>query len=91
MNMTGMMGVSRRTSKSPTNSRPQSPARAQKRKIEEREPGEIIRSPSELTDVHPNKRQAMEEIETVLGTEPFKISFIKIKLPSKLIYTALFP
>ena len=82
MNMTGMMGVSRRASKSPSNSRPQSPARAQKRKIEDREPGEIIRSPSELTDVHPIKRQAREEIETVPGTEPFRISFIKINLSS---------
>ena len=57
----GLMGMSKRTSKSPSNSRSQSPARAQKRKLEEREPGEIIRSPAEPTDIYPSKRQARED------------------------------
>ena len=74
MNMAGMMGMPRRTSKSPSNSRPQSPVRASKRKIEDREPGEIIRSPDEVTDIHPNKRQAREEIEAMPGTTPSQIT-----------------
>ena len=63
----GVMGMSKRTSKSPSNSRPQSPARAQKRKLDEREPGEIIRSPRESTDVYPSKRQTREDAENISG------------------------
>ena len=63
----GVMGMSRRTSKSPSNSRPQSPARAQKRKLDEREPGEIIHSPRESTDVYPSKRQTREDAENISG------------------------
>ena len=63
----GVMGISKHASKSPSNSRPQSPARAQKRKLDEREPGEIIRSPREPTDVYPSKRQAREEVEKKSG------------------------
>ena len=63
----GVMGMSKRTSKSPSNSRPQSPTRAQKRKLDEREPGEIIRSPRESTEVYPSKRQTREDAENISG------------------------
>ena len=75
-NVNGMMGISKRPSRSPSNSCPQSPVRAQKRKIDDREPCEIIPNPSEPVELHPNKRQAVEEVEGMKGTQSLIFSII---------------